>query len=190
MRKKIMLARVAVYGVLALAILGTFSIVWGPTHWDGAYAHAEYQILFTDREGNPLDGITLTVQDDSGRLRFDFPVTNFRVLRSPRSDENGLLTFHHVGRGIEFGGTFWEPFFLFRIELSPPLPVFHCRFIRDGEDIHSIAYDELSAEVYKRRDGLPRVKRTREELGLEPHEVDSADLEFPVLRREVVIEAL
>jgi hypothetical protein len=187
--KWMLLARVTLYAALTVLIIGVASYIFGQISWDGGYASAEYQIVFSDRDGNPLPGVTLRVHDES-IYRFDYPVTDLRVLRAPTSDENGLLTFHHVSRGIEFGGTIWNLFFLIKVEKTPPLPVYHCKFFHDHREIYSVKYDDLNAEVDRRWDDLPRVKRTPEELGLEPYETDSTEFEFPVLRREVVVEAL
>ncbi len=184
------LARVTLYSFLTLLIIGVASYIFGGIHWDGAYANAEYQIVFSDRDGNALPGVTLKVQDESAYPRFNFPVTDFRVLRRPRSDENGLLTFHHLSRGIEFGGTMWNLFFLIPINMTPPRPVYHCEFLYDGQEVYSIKYGDLDAEVDRKWDELPRVRRTREELGLEPYETDRTDFEFPVLRRNVVVAAV
>ena len=188
--KSTTLARVTLYAALTVLIIGAASYIFGGIHWDGGYASAEYQIVFNDSDGKPLPGVTLRVEDESAYPRFNYPVTDFRVLRTPRSDENGLLTFHHVSRGIEFGGTIWNLFFLIKIEKTPPLPVYHCKFLHDHREIYSVKYADLNTEVYRRRDDLPMVKRTREELGLEPYETDSTDFEFPVLTRHVTVDEL
>ena len=183
------LARVTLYAALTVLIIGVASYFSG-IHWDGGYASAEYQIVFSDRDGNPVPGVTLKVQDESAYLRFNYPVTDFRVLRAPSSDENGLLTFHHVSRGLEFGGFFRHHFFLIPVRNTHPLPVYHCKFLHDHREIYSVKYADLNTELYRREDDLPRVKRTPEALGLEPYETDSTHFEFPVLRRHVTVSEL
>jgi hypothetical protein len=136
--KWVMLARVTLYAALTVLIIGVDSYIFGQISWDGGYVSAEYQIVFSDRDGNPLPGVTLRVHEESFCPRFDHPVTDFRVLRTPRSDENGLLTFHHVSRGIEFGGTIWNLFFLIKMDMTPPLPVYHCKFFHEHREIYSV----------------------------------------------------
>jgi hypothetical protein len=109
--------------------------------WDGSWAQEEYRITFEDRDGKPVEGVQLRVENESGDNFFHFPVTDYLPKHAPMSDSNGVLVFHHAPlSGVS--GRAWRRFGLIPMgEQSGP--VYICRFLHDGEEVHRLRYTDL-----------------------------------------------
>lgn len=188
LRKLLIVAGIAAAGLILLGLASRLSAI----QWDGSFRHAEYQFAFKDKAGKPLSGVCLRVEDKAGRVSYDYPVTDFRADDDLQSDINGVLAFHHVGGGLEFGGQCWELFFLIPLGKCSG-PVYYCKFVRNGKVVSSIRYNDLdkdypnTCEDWERWEKLPRVKRIPDDLRLNAAEVKPDHLEFPMVFREVVV---
>src|SRR5438128_2579811 len=93
-------------GVVTGVVAGLLGLASGFTcyRWQGSFLHVEYRFRFRNREGGPVQGVTLAVYDERGRLAFGYPVSDFTQENALVSDARGELVFHHVKGGPEFGG--------------------------------------------------------------------------------------
>jgi len=124
---------------VSVAALSATKIV----HWDGRFPAAEYQIAFQDSNGRPLVGVELQVEDESGRRCFGYPVTDYVPKGVLKSDEQGVITFHHVSFGLEFGGRDTLLCGVFPIEKSEP-PRYVCRFFYRDQEIWRTRFADLN----------------------------------------------
>src|SRR5947209_7581354 len=107
--------------VVIILIFGGLSFVATYSIWEGSFAQAEYQVEFRDQTNRPLQGIILRVEDQRGILSYCYPVSDFNASRDLISNKDGVLTFHHVGRGVEFSGNCYFLFFIIPIgKFTPP----------------------------------------------------------------------
>jgi hypothetical protein len=140
-------------------MLGLFGILsqFMVMDWDGSYGVAEFQMVFQDRDRQPVEGIELRVEDRRGRTFYHYPVTDYLPDQVPTSDSNGLMVFHHADSGIEYGGRCWFLFGLFPVDERPG-PVYVCRFLHRGGEVYRIPFRVLDSW---RRTGeqVPKVKR-------------------------------
>jgi hypothetical protein len=121
--------------------------------WDGGFGQVEYQLTFIGDDGKPIEGVQLQVESQNGTNYFHYPVTDYIDGVTPTSNNEGVLTFHHVGDGVEFGGGCWELFGFAFGECKGP--VFELRFMLDGREIHRCKFNDLNALA-----GRDRVTRT------------------------------
>jgi hypothetical protein len=110
--------------------------------WDGRYPQCEFQLVFRDRNGNPLEGVQLRVEDRDGRNYFHYPVNDYVPGQIPSSDPHGRIIFHHVSGGIEFSGRTNYVLFVIPVE-KRPAPKFLCRFFYEGREIYRVPFREL-----------------------------------------------
>jgi hypothetical protein len=112
--------------------------------WDGSFAQAEYQLIFTDADGRPLQGIELRVEDSAGNDHRHFPVTDYVARNIPTSDEDGKLVFHHTCYGgLEFGGRCSHLLWFISVG-DCESPRYVCRFMRDGREIYRCWFNDLN----------------------------------------------
>ena len=104
-RKAVLLSVVGVGLLVALLVVGTPMMVW-----DGGFGQVEYRVKFVRADGSPTPGVQLRVENEQGTNFFHYPVTDYVDGRVPVSEGDGVLTFHHVSNGPEFGGRCWELF--------------------------------------------------------------------------------
>ena len=121
-------------GAIAVATFMTASGCYTMV-WDGCFSQAEYRLLFQDRQGNPVPGIILRVENDNGDVCYESPVDDFNEESAPVSGANGVMTFHHISTGFEFGGTIHYILFCIPVGNSSA-PVRHFRFTRNGEVVY------------------------------------------------------
>src|SRR5579859_1255662 len=127
----------AIAGLLAYASYNT-------TRWGGSYGYGqlEYELTFKDSTGNPIEGVELKVEDQTGDEFFCFPVTDYLPNRIPASDRHGLMRFHHVSTAVEWDNYGWSLFWVFPVQTTRS-PVYICRFLRGGKEVHRVAFGEL-----------------------------------------------
>jgi hypothetical protein len=126
----------------ALLLIGFVSLTVTSVIWDGGFSEAEYRITFVDDNGQPIEGIKLKVQDKLGTVYYYYPVSDFSPSRTPTSDQSGVLVFHHVDTGVEFGGRCAQLFWFFPIGQCNT-PQFVCRFLLNDKDVYHCLYHEL-----------------------------------------------
>ena len=111
--------------------------------WDGGFGQVEYRMKFVGPDGLPIPGVQLRVEDEHGTNFFHYPVTDYVDGRVPVSGDDGMLTFHHVSHGPEFGGRCRE---LFGVRFGTcRAPTFVCRFLLDGKEIYRSKFNEMNA---------------------------------------------
>jgi hypothetical protein len=131
--------------LLLLLVLAGVSIIVTAVHWDGSFAQAEFQITFRDADGNPLSGVVLCVEDEKGNQCFGYPVSDYARGNAPRSDESGVITFHHVSSVLEFGGRSMQLLWLIPIGDHGP-PRYVCRFVSDNQEVLRTHFNDLYNE--------------------------------------------
>jgi hypothetical protein len=124
---------------------------------EGRFPNAEFELTFHDPNGKPLPGVELQVENRLGNVANDYPVTDFKRSQPPHTNENGVMVFHHVGHGLEFGADRWELFFVIQMGDELP-PQFLCRFLLDGREVYRINYHELYG-LSPSGPGTPKVTR-------------------------------
>ena len=125
--------------------------------WDGDYLQAEFQLVFKDLSGRPIEGVELRVEDGEGRNYFHYPVSDYLPGQIPASDRGGAMVFHHVSDGAEFSGKTYYVLFVIPVR-DPPAPVFVCRFLYNGREVHRVPFSDL-ARWQGTRERAPWVKR-------------------------------
>ena len=131
--------------LLHLKIILVFFVLFeGCGLWDGFFYPAEYQIKFIMTDGTPIKNIQLEVLNSKGKESPDYPVTDYHSKNIPTSDSSGLIIFHHVTEGFEFGGMF----ILFITK--PSVPKYKCNFLLFEKNIYSIYYHELDFDLQDR----------------------------------------
>jgi len=111
------------------------------TIWDGSWWQEEYRITFLDHAGRPVEGVQLRVENAAGSNFYHFPVTDYLPNHLPASDADGVLVFHHAPRHGVSGHSWWLFFLIPMGEHSGPIYV--CRFLLDGKEVHRIRYNDL-----------------------------------------------
>jgi hypothetical protein len=132
---------VAKTSMLMAAIIALLLALSGCGVSDGGFLTAEYQIKFLTSDGRPAVGVQLEVQDNSGRISYGYPVTDYYASHIPTSDANGIMIFHHVMYFMEYGGAFFFGCSTVKI------PEFGLRFISNGELVYDIKYIDLNRMV-------------------------------------------
>jgi hypothetical protein len=144
----------------SLAVLGLLGALFPHPRmiWDGGFAQAEFQITFVDEIQRPLSGVQLRVEDREGRIYYHYPVTDYLPDRTPRSDRDGLLVFHHHSpHGLEFSGEVYCVFGLVPIVIRRG-PAYICRFLYREEEVYRIGFSELD-DWRRSWDEVAKVKR-------------------------------
>src|SRR5262245_36890683 len=123
----------------AIVILGAIAALLGfasyqTTRWGGSYGYLqlEHELTFHDLNGKAIEGVELTVEDQSGNQFFCFPVTDYLPGQVPKSDKDGVMRFHHVSTAVEWDNYGWSLFWLVPIRTTRS-PVFMCRFLHGGK---------------------------------------------------------
>jgi hypothetical protein len=145
----------AFVGIIVFAVIGLISST-SKIIWDGGFPQSEFEITFQHPDGKPLKGIELRVEDRQGRVFYRYPVSDFAPNQIPTSGEDGVMIFHHVGDGVEFGGRDWYLFGFIPIREGPP--VYVCCFLYEGREVYRIEYDKLRRPE-RGRELTARVKR-------------------------------
>jgi hypothetical protein len=125
-----------------VSAIGILSLI-PAERWQGGFLQAEYRFTFLDRNHKPIKGVVLSVEDDQGKRSLFFPVTDYRG-NNLKSDENGVLAFHHVrSMGVEASGECHHLFFLIPLGQCR-LPKYKCSFSIGSKVIRSIDFNELN----------------------------------------------
>jgi hypothetical protein len=162
---------VVIYGASA-TVLAYAS--YSTTQWGGSYGYLqlEYELTFKDLSGNPIEGVALKVEDQRGKEFFCFPVTDYLPGQTPKSDKQGVMRFHHVSAMVEWDNYGWSLFWLFPIQTTRS-PVYVCRFLHGGKEVHRVFYGELPDWDWPGRgwEDVPKVKRQWNWSAIVPEEI-------------------
>lgn len=132
--------RGCVTAVVVLAVVVALAPVQ-TIRWSGGFSDVEFRLTFADPTGRPVPGVTLRVETKAGHVVYLYPVNEFLPDAAPTSDADGRMTFHHVGRGVEFGGR--DTGCLVGIYYhSDTAPQYVCVFSH-GRDVHRVSFDDL-----------------------------------------------
>jgi hypothetical protein len=165
--------------LLTTLILGAIAAVlayasYKTTRWGGSYGYLqiEHELTFLDPDGKPFDGVELRVEDQSGNEFFCFPVTDYLPGQAPKSDKDGVIRFHHVGTGVEWDNYGWLLFWCIRVQTTRS-PVYVCRFLRGGKEVHRVRYGDLPDWDWPGRiwEEVPKVKRRWNWSAMIPDEI-------------------
>jgi hypothetical protein len=151
MARRKVLTRIAILlGVVA--VLGFLLPPNSAIIWDGIWEQEEYRITFTDRDGKPVKGVELRVENESGINFYHFPIADYLPKQVPTSGADGVLVFHHVPSNSVSGRDWWL-FGVIPMSGSSP-PVYVCRFLLHEREVHRIRYNHLlhtGKKLVKRR---------------------------------------
>jgi hypothetical protein len=165
--------------LLAILKLGVILVVlgyasYGTTQWGGScgYNQLEYEFIFKDLSGQPIEGIELRVEDPRGKEFFCFPVTDYLPDKTPKSDRDGVMRFHHVSTGVEWDNYGWSLFWVYPIQTTRS-PQYICRFLHGGIEVHRVLYGKLPnwdwpGQMWQQ---VPKVKRSWNWSAMIPNEI-------------------
>jgi hypothetical protein len=132
----------------SLAVLALLSLNTG-YFWDGGFGQVECRLTFKDSNGKGIPNVELRVENEQGNNFDYYPVTDYALTDIPTSDSDGVLTFHHIRlSALEFGGKCSHLFWIIPVGQCDS-PVFVCRFLKDGKEIHKCRFNDLLASAYK-----------------------------------------
>lgn len=164
--------------ILVLCLLGVASYLTTGIRWDGRFDQVEFQITFLDQNSMPIRDVQLEVENEKGERVFFFPITDLSPLRTIKSDESGLMVFHHINSfAPEVGGMCFKLFFMFDVGTCKD-PEFVCRFRWREKTLAEMSYKDLQPT---QKEEIPYVTRqwewVSEELELLPKNirVDGSD---------------
>jgi hypothetical protein len=144
------------------------------TRWGGSYGYLqiEHELTFLDLSGKSIEGVELRVEDERGNEFFCFPVTDYLPGQTPKSDKDGVIRFHHVSTAVEWDNYGWLLFWCFPVQTTRS-PVYVCRFLRGGKEVHRVRYDDLPFWDWpgKGWEQVPKVKRTWNWSAIIPNEI-------------------
>src|SRR5688572_2325165 len=103
MNRRERIRRVCFVGIVALAA-AIVLVPWQCLIWDGGFPDVECRLRFVDGDGKPVPAVILTVFTKAGGVCHFYPVNEFLPDRPVTSDKDGVMVFHHAGRGVGFGG--------------------------------------------------------------------------------------
>jgi hypothetical protein len=180
---------------LSIVIVGAVAFLlahasYQTTRWGGSYGYnqLEYELTFKDATGRPVEGIELKVEDQRGKDFYCYPVTDYLPGRTPTSDKDGVMRFHHVGTAVEWDNYGWSLWWFIPIQ-STRSPVYICRFLRGGKEVHRVAYGKLPDWDWPGGwEEVPKVKRRWDWSTMIPKEIrysadDTLESEYSRLRR-------
>ncbi len=134
---------VLVTTLVSVVLLGLLTLLYPHPGiiWDGSWGPEEYRITFKGWAGRPVEGVQLRVENESGSNFYHFPVCDYLPGHVPASDAEGVIVFHHAPSCFVSGHAWW----LFgRIPMGDHSePVYVCRFLLDGWEVHRIRYNDL-----------------------------------------------
>jgi hypothetical protein len=141
------------------AILIIIGLVWSffgiVEVWDGNFSQIEYQVSFLDKQRRPVKGVTLAVTDYKEALVYGYPVTDYREDSVPTSNNDGLMTFHHVTLGTEFGGK--RRWLFFAIPIGDcEAPKYTLHFLLQDKEIIRYEYHKYLGMENSNWDSLPK----------------------------------
>jgi len=139
MSRRIFFRQFAIWGSV-VALIGLLSFC-DMAIWDGGWSEEEYRITILDHAGSPVEGVQLRVENAVGSNFYHFPVADYLPNHVPASDAEGVLVFHHAPRSGISGRSWWL-FFVIPMEEDSG-PIYDCRFLLDGQEVHRIHYNDL-----------------------------------------------
>jgi len=123
--------RIAVFVVMAVAVLAIASYLTTSRRWSGGFPPGEIRISLRDNQGDPVDGAVLRVYHKGTRdLAFEYPLENHVDASGLVSDDRGRITAIKTDGGTEFGGHSWELFWI--IPFADEAPEYDCEIIAEG----------------------------------------------------------
>jgi hypothetical protein len=126
----------AIVGLAAVVVLVPFHCIV----WDGGFQSVECRLKFVDNQGNPVNGVTLTVYTRAGGVCHFYPVDEFVPDAPVTSDADGWMVFHHTSRGPEFGGKEYNNLIGMRFG-DTDAPRYDCVFTLDGREVFRTRYN-------------------------------------------------
>jgi hypothetical protein len=133
---------VAVVGIIGLMIPRSNII------WDGGYSPDEIRLTIQDEEGNPVQGVELHVEHDSGSRFYFYPVTDYLPGQIPTSDINGRMVFHQASHDFVYISGRVVVLFGFMTFGSWEGPHYPCRFFYHGREVHREFFHEITSEKH------------------------------------------
>jgi hypothetical protein len=138
-------------------------------------------IRFVHEDGTPIPGVELRVENEQGTNFYHYPVTDYVEGRVPTSDTNGVLKFHHVAEGPEYGGRCWLLYGLCFGTCQGP--TFVCRFLLEGQetprakcnDMNTAAKGPPITRTWNQADWLPAVRHGETIMVVFSREYDQRD---------------
>ncbi len=115
----------------------------GTVNWHGSFHQAEYRISFVNKNGVPLRGVELVVENSTGQLCPCYPVSDFSAKQRPASDNHGVVYFNHIQRAKEIGGCTAIVAGKYR-RIAPD---FTCRFLVQGREVFRCHFSELNSRA-------------------------------------------
>jgi hypothetical protein len=137
-----------VWALVAVALLVAFAPIQ-KTHTMSRFPDIEYRLRFVNGNGPPVPNVRLHVETPAGGASPFYPVNEFLPDAAPASGADGLMVFHHVAVGNEFGTglTRQSLFDILVWDLSgsrPEPPRYACIFLLDGREVYRTSYDSLA----------------------------------------------
>jgi hypothetical protein len=193
MMKQAFLLRLAVILIVIVFVWSFFGIV---EVWDGNFPQIEFQVSFLDKQGRPIKGVTLAVTDYKGALAYGYPVTDYREDSVPTSNNDGLMIFHHVTLGTEFGGKCRWVFFAIPVgDCEAPKYTLHF-FVQDKE-VSGYEYNKYLGMNNSNWSSIPKIKRQLSEIGSSPQSLPEhlrpenrsmpSTLEYYVIAKTIIL---
>ena len=90
------MTRYILAGILLAACLALPMLLIERITWDASFRQAEFEIHIQTKDGRPVDGCKLRVEDEGGDRAYYYPVTDYTPLQEVCSDSRGVMKFHHV----------------------------------------------------------------------------------------------
>jgi hypothetical protein len=165
--------------LLTILKFGTVAAVFAfasyeTTRWGGScgYVQIEHELTFVDSIGNRNNGVELRVEDQRGNEFFCFPVTDYLPGQKPKSDKDGVIRFHHVHTAVEWDNYGWSLFWCIPVQTTKS-PVYVCRFLRDGKEVHRVRYNDLPDWDWPSKgwEQVPKIKRSWNWSAMIPNEI-------------------
>jgi hypothetical protein len=115
--------------------------------WDGGgFGSAAFEITFVDRNGNPVEGVELRVENRDGHNFYLYPISDYLPDQIPRSDSHGLMVFHHFPDHVMFSGQEW---LLWRRIWVQKIrgPRYILQFLHHGTEVHRVPFNNTSSGI-------------------------------------------
>jgi hypothetical protein len=117
--------------------------------WDGGFLTGEYEIRFVYKDGDPIEGVQLTMEDDEHNAALCYPFNDLVSSSGAISDTNGRVVLHHVSEGPEFSGRCHRILFIVPLPSGRRCggPGYTCICSHNHREVYRVAYDQLNDEL-------------------------------------------
>ncbi|MBK9924550.1 MAG: hypothetical protein IPP66_04585 [Anaerolineales bacterium] len=140
----------------ALVLVLTFaSYITTAVFWDGAFPSGEYHLQILNEAGDPVKGATLNIYQGK-TLAFEYPFDNYLSENTLISNDEGEIVLTHLPRGLEFGGSGWDLFWIIPIRMGGPK--FTCQIDAEGYKTYRFSSQQIFDTAYEayNNDSVPR----------------------------------